>query len=100
LTVQGDNLLVIDLPGEELPVLQALWEATQLQLFSQVKLRCGREPLYEGAEPATRIVRWLEDHGFDLLSEDDSQDPDCPCWTLQRNTLQLATWIWRNSWPV
>jgi len=86
---EGEKLLIIDLPGEELPVLQALWEATQLQLFSQVKLRCGREPHYEGGESSARILRWLEVHGFDLLSEDDSEDPDCPCWTLQRNALQL-----------
>ncbi|MBK8386799.1 MAG: hypothetical protein IPL11_14675 [Candidatus Accumulibacter sp.] len=89
LAAEGEKLLIIDLPGEELPVLQALWEATQLQLFSQVKLRCGREPLYEGGESAARILRWLEEHGFDLLAEDDSEDPDCPCWTLQRNALQL-----------
>jgi hypothetical protein len=89
LTAQRENLLVIDLPGEELPVLQALWEAKQLHLFSQVKLHCGREPLYEGAEPAARILCWLQENGFDLLSEDAPHDPDFPCWTLQRNALQL-----------
>jgi hypothetical protein len=89
LSAEEDNLLVVDLPGEELPVLQALWDATLLQLFNQVKLRCGREPLYHGGEPAAQILRWLEDHGFDLLREEDGDDADYPCWTLQRNQLQL-----------
>ena len=89
LAPHGEKLLVIDLPGEELPVLEALWGANALQLFSQVKLRCGREPLYQGCVPAVQILRWLEEHGFSLLSEDDTEDPDCPCWTLQRNVLQL-----------
>lgn len=64
-------------------------EAKQLHLFSQVKLHCGREPLYEGAEPAARILCWLQENGFDLLSEEAPHDPDFPCWTLQRNALQL-----------
>ncbi|MQM29849.1 MAG: hypothetical protein CRU78_04560, partial [Candidatus Accumulibacter phosphatis] len=89
LAAQEENLLVIDLPGEELPVLQALWDASTLQLFNQVKLCCGREPLYQGSAPAAQIVQWLGEHGFSLLLEEDSEDADYPCWTLQRNHLQL-----------
>jgi hypothetical protein len=89
LAPHGEKLLVIDLPGEEIPVLAALWEANALQLFNQLKLRCGREPLYEGCVPAAQVLHWLEEHGFSLLSEDESEDPDYPCWTLQRNVLQL-----------
>ena len=84
-----ENLLIIDLPGEELPVLQGLQQAQQLHLFRQLHLYCGRQPLYESSLPARQILQWLQDQGFDLLSEDDSKDPDRPLWILQRNTLQL-----------
>ncbi|MBK8129401.1 MAG: hypothetical protein IPK53_10955 [bacterium] len=30
LSAEEDNLLVVDLPGEELPVLRALWDATPI----------------------------------------------------------------------
>ena len=84
-----ENLLIIDLPGEELPVLQGLQQAQQLHLFHHLHLYCGCQPLYESSLPARQILKWLQDQGFDLLSEDDSNDPDRPRWILQRNTLQL-----------
>jgi hypothetical protein len=97
LVAQRDHLLVIDLPGEELPVLQALWEAKQLHLFSQVKLHCGREPLYEGAEPAARILCWLQENGFDLLSEEAPHDPDFPAGPCNATPSNCAIWNSRNS---
>ncbi|MEO8333245.1 MAG: hypothetical protein ABI479_12505, partial [Gallionella sp.] len=89
IVAEQENLLIIDLPGEELPVLQALQQAGQLHLFSQLQLHCGRQPLYEGSKPASQILQWLRGQGFDVLAEDDTQDSDSPCWTLQRNALYL-----------
>ena len=89
LQAEKENQLVIDLPGEELPVLQALQQSEQLYLFNEVVLHCGREPLYEGSVPASRILEWLRDAGFDLIAKDDSRDPDRPCWNFHRNVLQL-----------
>ena len=86
---EKENRLIIELPGEELPVLKALQQAELLQLFSQLNLYCGREALYEGSEPAARVLEWLREIGFDLVDEDDSQDPDRPCWILHCNALKL-----------
>ncbi len=56
LQAEQENRLVIDLPGEELPVLLALQQSQQLDLFSQIHLYCGREQLYEGSEPQHRFL--------------------------------------------
>ncbi|MBN2241894.1 MAG: hypothetical protein JW793_04325, partial [Acidobacteria bacterium] len=84
-----NNHLIVDIPGEELPVLDSMRRADQLHLFSRIRLYCGRESLYEGDVPAIRILEWLHEAGFDLLSEEAGKDPDRPCWTFHRNTLQL-----------
>jgi FkbM family methyltransferase len=84
-----ENLLVVDVPAEELPVLQALQQAEQLHLFRHLHVHCGRESLYERSQPASSVVQWLRDHGFDLIDEDDSNDPDRPRLILQRNALAL-----------
>jgi hypothetical protein len=89
LQAEKENRLVIDLPGEELPVLQALQQSQQLYLFNQVCLYCGRASLYEGSEPAKRILEWLREIGFELVSEDDSRDPDRPFWNFRRSALQM-----------
>ena len=89
LSPQQENLLIIDLPGEELAVLQALKQAHLLHWFGKVHLQCGVEPFYEGSEPAEQILQWLQDEGFDLETTDTSHDPDRPCWTLRRNALLL-----------
>jgi FkbM family methyltransferase len=89
LNVEQKNLLIIDLPGEELPVLQVLKQSQKLHFFSQVILHCGCESLYEGSEAAEQVLEWLRDEGFDLVAEDNSINPDRPCWTLRRNDMQL-----------
>ncbi|MBN2322088.1 MAG: hypothetical protein JXR49_23635, partial [Acidobacteria bacterium] len=83
------NQLIVDIPGEELSVLQALQRSEKLHLFSRIRLFCGHEPLYEGGEPADRILEWLRNAGFDILNEEDHQDTDRPCWTFHRNAMQL-----------
>ncbi len=89
LDVDQPNWLVIDLPGEELPVLKVLQQDGLLHFFDQLKLYCSHQSLYEESEPAAIIIQWLQDQGFDLLAEEESHDPDRPCWTLKRNKLQL-----------
>lgn len=91
LNLQNDfeNTLVIDLPGEELPILQSLLKSELLYLFSRLYLNCGREPLYEGSTTAQSILQWLEKHGYVLLRENNLQDPDRPCWALQLNKLHF-----------
>ena len=89
LKAEKENWLVIDLPGEELPVLQASQQSKQLELFNRISLYCGSESLYEGSETAAQIIDWLQEVGFDLDAEDDSRDPDRPCWSFRRNALQL-----------
>ena len=86
---EQENRLILDLPGEELPVLQALKQARLLHLFEKVYLQCANDALYEGSEPAARVLQWLKDEGFDLENKDDNHNPDRPCWTLKRNALQL-----------
>lgn len=89
LAAEQENLLIVDLPGEEFSVLQALQHAGQLQIFRQLQVHCGRQPLYVDDKPAAQILQWLQGQGFDVLAEDDTQNQDRPCWTLQRNNLYL-----------
>jgi len=85
---EQDNLLVIDLPGEELPVLKELLQSEKLYLFKDINLYCGQQPLYETGEKASVILNWLESHGFDLSDKGSNQNSDRPCWMLRRNSLQ------------
>jgi hypothetical protein len=86
---EGDSLLIIDLPGEELPVLQALQAADLLHSFRELRLYCGRQSLYLESAPAEQVLQWLVDTGFDVADENGAQDSDRPCWTLRRNALML-----------
>jgi FkbM family methyltransferase len=89
LSAQQNNILVIDLPGEEFSVLQALQESRLLHTFRELFVNCGREPLYEGSIAAQEILQWLREQGFDLVDENDRQDPDRPCWALRCDPLRL-----------
>ena len=85
------NTIIVDLPGEEFPVLYTLARLGLLVQFQEVYVHGGRIPLYEGALPLPEIAHWLKDEGFDLQEEDDSADPDKPCARFRRNRLS-----WQN----
>ena len=80
--------LVIDTPGEEAAIVNALHASGQLNQFERIVLRCGVEPLYRDSERAAVVLGRLREAGYDIEQRDDS-DPDRPSWTLDRNALRL-----------
>jgi hypothetical protein len=87
LDASAPNTIIIDLPGEEFPVLYTLARLDLLCQFQDILVHGGRIPLYEGALPLAEIAEWLRDEGFDLQEEDDSLDSDKPCARFRRNPL-------------
>ena len=91
-----NHRLVIDAPGEETAIVNALHEASQLAHFNQILLHCGSEPLYEYNAPAATLLDQLQEAGYDIEQQDDS-DPDRPCWSLRRNPLRLENQTLRQQ---
>ena len=56
------SLLVIDVQGMELQVLQGFGE--YLDDFDELRIECSSPPLYEGGAAAQQIVDFLEKRGF------------------------------------
>ncbi|MDF1615659.1 FkbM family methyltransferase [Desulfurivibrio dismutans] len=88
-TAEQENWLVIDVPGEEAEVLEALQQAGRLHLFDRIVLHCGKVALYEGGRDAELLLRLLDDNGFEVVSCEAEMDPDRPCWVLQKNLLKI-----------
>jgi FkbM family methyltransferase len=86
---QRNNRLIIDLPGLESEVFLALEAGDSLHLFNRIELVAGREALYEGSMGAAELRDWLASHGFDLIDDDASEDPDLPRFLFRRNDLAL-----------
>ena len=91
-----NHRLVIDAPGEETAIVNALHAADQLTHFNQIILHCGSEPLYEDNAPAATLLDQLQEAGYDIEQQDDS-DPDRPCWSLRRNPLRLENQTLRQK---
>ncbi len=89
LQVRQNNLLVIDVPGEELSLLKALQKAKKLSVFRFLELHCGMQALYKDGDSAGEVLDWLKKQGFDILTEDKSNDPDRPRWLLKVNEITL-----------
>src|SRR5690606_18101027 len=83
---QGDHL-IIKSPGEEHPILEALAEGGLLNTFNKLSVLAHETPLYETAEPASRVVDWLAEQGFECDGSN-SEDPDWPVLQVKRNPLQ------------
>lgn len=75
---EGSQLLVLEMPGEALGILQALQKAGLLSGFDALCLREGRQPLYEGAPAAGEIRDWLGAAGFVPWFEPQPEDPERP----------------------
>ncbi len=95
------NLLVLETPGESLGILQSLGAAGLLNGFDLVRLREGKEPLYEGAARLDEISAYLSYAGFTVTLEANPEDPDRPHLLAQqdraRQELQRETEVLRQS---
>lgn len=81
----GRNWLVIDAPGSEMAILETLCAADRLASFERITLRCGRDPLYEGAASASKMLVMLHTHGYESMASTPADDPELIC-----NTLRLS----------
>ena len=98
LELEPDNRhwLIIDTPGEEAAIVNALHAGSQLDHFEHIILHCGVDPLYQGSERATTVLEELKDAGYEITQRDDS-DPDRPSWMLTRNRLRQENETLRRS---
>jgi FkbM family methyltransferase len=92
LNIEQNNLLVVDVPGEELAVLQALEEADKLVLFRYIQLHCGIKALYSESHTADSVINWLNEHGYHVKQIDNSNSSYRPVWLLEVDTLKLENY--------
>lgn len=88
--------LIIDAPGEEEGIVNALGATDQLAHFNRLILHCGIDPLYSDNAPAATLLDQLQEARYEIEQKDDS-DPDRPCWSLQRNPLRLENQTLRQQ---
>lgn len=79
--------LVMQAPGEEHVIIQALAEAEAISGFSQLRITTNRDPLYEGSQAAENLLNTLQTLGYNIQQEN-QQDPDWPIWQLARDPQQ------------
>ena len=84
----GAHCLVVDTPGEEYQLLEALQSANLLDRFDRIVLRCAKEPLYDSASPAEDSLTLLREQGYETAVQAEDTDPDWPEWTLRLNPLK------------
>jgi|GEM_PF-1868801 len=84
---QQQNWLVIDTPGEELPILEELQNSGLLSCFSLVRVYCGTDSHYRDSADVHTILEHVQSWGYDVVEQNSQIDPDRPCWTLCLNRL-------------
>lgn len=80
------TMLVLQCPGEEHAIIQALVDTDQLKQFTRLLLVANPEPYYKSSQASEQTLQLLADYGYNILQESD-QDPDWPSWELARNAL-------------
>ncbi len=78
------HVLILDIPGEELPILERLAETGQLARFAHLFLRQPALALYRDMPSGAAIPELLAAHSFDLVARDDA-DPDLPACYYKRS---------------
>mgnify|MGYP006284489333 CR=1 FL=1 len=82
------NWLIVDAPGEEEAILQALEQSDHFPAFSRIDLHCGRTPLYESNSHSEELLQRFAELGYETAECVEETDPDRPRWTLRYNTLK------------
>jgi hypothetical protein len=86
---ESSNGLIVELAGEEAAVLEGLEADDRLHHFCEIELVVGRDAFYADATPASQVLDWLIERGFEVCKEFATQDPDRPRWRLRRDDRVL-----------
>jgi len=91
LPAPGTDALIVQQPGEEGAILEALCAMDGTPRFDLVCVTTGVRALYEGAWTTAQIRTLLEQHGY-VVSVRPGADPDRPCLvcSLDRRATALA----------
>jgi len=84
--VGDNNLLVIQAPGAEFAIVNALDNANKLGAISHIQLTLPAEVYYEGSHRADDILQALTRHGYDT-EHTSTENPDWPEYHLACNPL-------------
>ncbi|WP_411816548.1 FkbM family methyltransferase [Hyphococcus sp. DH-69] len=76
LTEKERHLLIVDTPGIEHEILNALGEADLLRKFAVIKVMSTKNALYENSKTAKDHIAYLTERGFAVSVN--SRDPDFP----------------------
>jgi len=85
LEADKNHWLIIDTPGEEAAIINAINQHRQLHHFERIIVRAGAESFYDGALPAEQLTRQLEQLGYYVEGAQDASDRDWPRYHLRLN---------------
>ena len=89
---ERQNLLWIDLPGQEASMLNHLTDQQMLDYFDHVLLYAHVTPCYEQQQSMDTLIMLLVEQGFELKHQNNEIDPDRPLLLLTRHPL-----YWQNK---
>ena len=83
-----ENLLLLELPAQNLALLEHLASHALLNHFNHLMLQHSTEPLYAGAASLADIQAFLAKEGYEIQDTDDS-DPDFPVLRFYRDAQAI-----------
>jgi len=83
------NWLVIDAPGLELEIVQALAHGDLPVVFDKLVIRCSVRALYKGGADAKQVLAELTGCGYREVQSNLDDDPDWPMFLLHRDTIAI-----------
>ena len=84
-----ENWLVVEAPGEELAIANALLSSEYSRYFQNILVQCGRESYFEGDSSAVTVLSALRKAGYQLVESYTDVDPDWPHYFLRLDQVQL-----------
>lgn len=79
-----EHSLIIEAPGVENGIIEALCDSRQIGMFSTLTLSCPCSSLHTASAEPTDLVSRLIDFGFEMVKQDEN-DPDWPVFVLEKN---------------
>lgn len=83
------DILVINVPGSEADILEAVLATQDLGRFGYLIVRCPREVYFEGAVAGPELTQRLTAQDFALLDCYNHDDPDWPVYLFQRDVSAI-----------